>query len=185
MIVNNAAAADVTFISIAPLDENDNPAPLVEAGDLIDLEVSGVTNRYLALSGTTDAQTIFCGYVPEGTSTFASGENVIVYAYPQNSDSASLEYVNEELAKKADITYVDTQDSLLLPKTGGNMTGGIYFTSGVIGANSALNNLSGRASLKLVPQPIVLLVFQQVVLINLLLQSLLMTVLNQITEERL
>ena len=39
----------------------------------------------------------------------------------------------------------------MLPKSGGSMTGGIYFTSGVIGANAALNNLSGRASLKLTP----------------------------------
>lgn len=150
LVVNNAAAADVTYISIAPFDENNNPAPLVEAGDLIDLEVSGVTNRYLVVSGTTDAQTIFCGYV-QGTSTFASGDNVIVYAYPQNSDSASLEYVNEELAKKADITYVDAQDNLSLKKTGGNMTGSINFASGSITANSVLNNLSGRASLNFVP----------------------------------
>ena len=150
LVVNNAAAADVSYISIAPLDENNNPAPLVEAGDLIDLEVSGVTNRYLALSGTTDAQTIFCGYV-QGTSTFVSGGNVTVYAYPQNSDSASLEYVNEELAKKADITYVDTQDNLRLSKSGGTMTGGLTFASGAIFAASGLSNLSGRASLKLSP----------------------------------
>ena len=148
LVVNNAAAADVTYISIAPFDENNNPAPLVEAGDLIDLEVSGVTNRYLAISGTTDAQTIFCGYV-QGTSTFVSGETVTVYAYPQNSDSASLEYVNEELDKKADITYVDTQDSLLLSKSGGTLTGNLNFVSGAIVANSLLSNLGGRTSLQL------------------------------------
>ena len=96
LVFNNADAALVSFISLAPFDNNGNSSPLVNVGDIIDVEVGGTTNRYQAAQGTTDAQSILCIYL-SGDSTYAVGQTITIYIYPQNSGNlATTEYVDEQ-----------------------------------------------------------------------------------------
>ena len=98
LVFNNADATLVSFISLAPFDSTGNPSPLVNVGDIIDVEVGGITNRYQVAQGTTDAQSILCIYL-SGNSTFAVDQTVTIYIYPQNSSNlATTEYVDEQNA---------------------------------------------------------------------------------------
>ena len=110
LVFNNADATLVSFISLAPFDNNGNPSPLVNVGDIIDVELGGATNRYQVAQGTTDAQSILCIYL-SGNSTFAIGQTITIYIYPQNS------------ANYATTDYVDAQTALKLNLTGGALTG--------------------------------------------------------------
>ena len=112
LVFNNTDATLVSFISLAPFDSNGNSSPLVNEGDIIDVEVGGTTNRYQVAQGTTDAQSILCIYL-SGDSTFAVNQTVTIYIYPQNASNL------------ATTDYVDAQTALKLNRSGGLLTGNV------------------------------------------------------------
>ena len=120
LIVNNAAASEVTFISFADFDVNGRETKAANSGDLLEfvetsalddngVRTSGDTARYKVVSGETSALTV--EYI-SGTNNFEVGEAEEVFTYPQQKQTVSKE-------------YVDAQDELLYPRTGGNITGAI------------------------------------------------------------
>ena len=115
LIVNSTVPEEVTWISFATADINGKTTKPTGIGDLIEFveaasgRESGDTTRYQVMSGESSALTV--EYL-SGTNNFAVGEPEEVFVYPQNKVGASKE-------------YVDAQDDLLYPKTGGSITGAI------------------------------------------------------------
>ena len=98
MYVDNADAHDITFISLAPLDLQNNPTKPCHQGDIIELDwPDGGVARYEVDSGEQVALTV--KYI-SGTHRFETGQELETYVYPQNKGSASKEYV-ESLVNQA------------------------------------------------------------------------------------
>jgi len=99
LYVSSPNAADVTEISFAPFDSNGQTTKPCNADDIIEfveavgLRNAGETTRYKVVSGTYNAMTV--EYL-SGTNDFEIGEAEEVYIYPQNSDLASVEYVDAQ-----------------------------------------------------------------------------------------
>ena len=127
LYVNSPDPAEVMSISFAPFDENGQATKPCEIDDIIEFVEAaplgtyalGDVTRYKVLSG--DPNALWVEYLA-GNNDFVIGEAEEVYIYPQNSDTASLE-------------YVDSQDELKLSKTGGTMTGSLTVNTGPIGAS--------------------------------------------------
>ncbi|MDA8620274.1 collagen-like protein [Luminiphilus sp.] len=103
LYVSSPNAADVEQISFAPFDANGQATKPCNAGDIVEFaEVAGVKNagevtRYKVVSGDYNAMTV--QYL-SGTNDFEVGEAEEVYIYPQNSDLATIEYVDAQDANK-------------------------------------------------------------------------------------
>ena len=103
LYVSSPNAADVTAISFAPFDLNGqttkpcNPDDIVEFVEAVGGKNAGDVTRYKVISGDYNALTV--EYL-SGTNNFEVDEAEEVYIYPQNSDLATVE-------------YVDAQDALL------------------------------------------------------------------------
>ena len=93
LYLNSDQATTLNIISIGIKDNNGNETPPVEAGDIVDIELNGVINRYIVISGNIAALEI---EYQSGISTFAVDDVVNAYVYPQNSSSASKEYVDAQ-----------------------------------------------------------------------------------------
>ena len=111
MYVNDATAANVTAISFAPFDLNGNPTRPVSPGDIIEfvesanLKFAGQVSRFRVVSGD-DPGALTVTYL-NGTNDFVVDETEEVYIYPQNEETASKDYVDDNF----------------LPLTGGDLTG--------------------------------------------------------------
>jgi len=104
LYLSSDEATTLNAISIGIRDNNGNETPPVEAGDVVDIEVDGVINRYIVASGNIQALSLT---YQSGASTFAVDNVVNLYVYPQNSSTASKEYVDaQDNALKG---YVDYQ----------------------------------------------------------------------------
>ena len=116
--VNAAAAADVTAISFAPFDLNHNTTRPVSVGDIIEfvesknLRNAGEVSRYRVVSGD-DPGALTVTYL-NGNNEFEVDETEEVYIYPQNTETASKEYV----------------DTHFLPLTGGELSGSLSIKNG-------------------------------------------------------
>ena len=111
LYVNDAAAANVTIISFAPFDLNGNPTRPVSTGDIVEfvesasLKSVGQVSRFRITSGD-EPSALEVVYL-NGENNFTVGETEEVYIYPQNEETASKDYVDDNF----------------LPLTGGNLTG--------------------------------------------------------------
>jgi hypothetical protein len=104
LYLSSTTAADINVISIGIRDINGNETPPVDVGDILDLEVEGEINRYTVTNGNITGLELS---YQSGESTFAVDQNVRVYIYPQNSSSASKEYVDAQDSALKD--YIDTE----------------------------------------------------------------------------
>ena len=110
MYVSSANAEDVTTISLAALDLDNNPTKPCHEDDIIEFDwPDGGVARYQVVSGAHDGLVVT--YL-SGTHTFEADQDLETYVYPQNKGSASVE-------------YVDAQDDKKLDKDGGTMAGDI------------------------------------------------------------
>ena len=111
LYVNDATAANVTIISFAAFDLNGNPTRPVSVGDIVEfvesatLKSVGQVSRFRVTNGD-DPAALEVTYL-NGENNFAVGETEEVYIYPQNEETASKEYVDDNF----------------LPLTGGDLTG--------------------------------------------------------------
>jgi len=106
---NANKASDVTIMSFASLDLNGNTTKPVNDGDIIEFDTGSSILRYTAGGSSIEALPVT---YTDGSHSFSSGQEMDVYIYPQNKQGASKD-------------YVDAQDDLLYPKTGGFITGPI------------------------------------------------------------
>jgi len=103
LYVSSPTAADVIAISFAPFDSNGqatkpcNPDDIIEFVEAADLRNAGDVTRYKVISGDYNALTV--QYL-SGTNDFVVGEAEEIYIYPQNSDLATIEYVDAQDANK-------------------------------------------------------------------------------------
>ena len=148
LYLNSGAPESVTYLSFAPFDLNGAPTKPALTGDIVELiEGSGTfsvgeVSRYRITSGG-DAQALTVEFL-SGTNVFEVDEILEVYIYPQNQETASIEYVDAQdaliqsqiddnkadIANKANKDYVDTQDALKVNKSGDVMTGDLSFDGG-------------------------------------------------------
>ena len=118
LYVNDADAVNVTMISFAPFDLNHNTTRPVNVGDIIEFVESkttknaGEVSRFRVVSGDNPAalEVVYLN----GNNTFEVGETEEVYIYPQNTETASKEYV----------------DTHFLPLAGGELTGSLRVNRG-------------------------------------------------------
>jgi hypothetical protein len=96
-------------MSFATLDISGNTTKPINDGDIIEFDFGNSVVRYTAGGSTIAALPVTYN---DGSHNFSAGEEMDVYIYPQNKSGASKE-------------YVDAQDDLLYPKTGGSITGAI------------------------------------------------------------
>ena len=104
LYVNAIAAAEVTFMSLAPFDSNGqvtkacNPDDIIEFVEVVEAtrEIGDIT-RYKVVSGDYNNMTV--EYL-SGNNDFDVGEVEEIYIYPQNQDLASIEYVDAQNSKK-------------------------------------------------------------------------------------
>ena len=106
LYVNSPNAADVTLISFAPFDLNGNPTRPVATGDIIEFvedvattRMRGEVSRYRVDSGD-DPSALTVSYL-NGANDFVVGEVEDVFIYPQNGETASKDYVDENFLAKA------------------------------------------------------------------------------------
>ena len=118
LYVNDATAANVTIISFAAFDLNGNPTRPVSVGDIVEFVESatlrsvGQVSRFRITSGD-DPGALEVAYL-NGANNFAVGETEEVYIYPQNEETASKEYVDDNF----------------LPLSGGELTGSLRVKNG-------------------------------------------------------
>ena len=118
LYVNDADAANVTMVSFAPFDLNHNTTRPVNIGDIIEFVESkttrnaGEVSRFRVVSGD-NSSALEVVYL-NGKNTFEVGETEEVYIYPQNTETASKEYV----------------DTHFLPLAGGELTGSLRINRG-------------------------------------------------------
>ena len=118
LYVNSATAADVTLISIAAFDLNGNPTRPINTGDIIEFVESATTrttgqlSRFRITNGT-DPQGLEVVYL-NGNNNFEVGRTEETYIYPQNEETASKEYVDDNF----------------LPLAGGELTGPLRIKRG-------------------------------------------------------
>ena len=118
LYVNDATAANITIISFAAFDLNGNPTRPVSVGDIVEFVESatlrsvGQVSRFRVTSGD-DPSALEVAYL-NGENNFAVGETEEVYIYPQNEETASKEYV----------------DNNFLPLAGGELTGPLRLKKG-------------------------------------------------------
>ena len=118
LYVNDATAANVTIISFAAFDLNGNPTRPVSVGDIVEFVESatlrsvGQVSRFRVTSGD-DPSALEVSYL-NGENNFEVGETEEVYIYPQNEETASKEYV----------------DNNFLPLAGGELTGPLRLKKG-------------------------------------------------------
>ena len=119
LYVNDADAVNVTMISFAAFDLNHNTTRPVNIGDIIEFVESkttarnvGEVSRFRVVSGDNPSalEVVYLN----GKNTFEVGETEEVYIYPQNTETASKEYV----------------DTHFLPLTGGELTGSLRINRG-------------------------------------------------------
>ena len=139
MYVSSAKAEDVTTISLAAMDLNNNPTKPCNEDDIIEFDwPDGAVARYQVVSGPHDGLVVT--YL-SGVHTFEADQELETYVYPQNKGSASVE-------------YVDAQDDKLLSKTANNVVnnnfrisrsdGAIYFN--VSGGDLVISRLKPPTS---------------------------------------
>ena len=118
LYVNSATAADVTLMSIAAFDLNGNPTRPINTGDIIEFVESATTrstgqlSRFRITNGA-DPQALEVVYL-NGNNNFEVGRTEETYIYPQNEETASKEYVDENF----------------LPLTGGELSGSLTIKRG-------------------------------------------------------
>ena len=99
LYLNSATAADVEFISFAPFDSNGQATKPCNKDDIVEFveaaggKYAGDITRYKVVSGDSNALTV--QYL-SGDNNFEVGETEEVYVYPQNSDLASVDYVDAQ-----------------------------------------------------------------------------------------
>ena len=103
LIVDNAMATDVTFISFAPFDVNGQSTKPIQTGDIIEFIEAAARNigdvtRY-RVKDAPNQQSVSVEYLA-GNNDFVIDEPEECYIYPQNEETASVE-------------YADAQDALL------------------------------------------------------------------------
>ena len=108
--IDSTVAKNVSFLALAPEDNNGNDRPLGDVGDII--EIVGLNNRSYRYTITTASDGIagvefLVAAHPDDL--FIAGTTFTIYIYPQNKTTASLDYVDSSVAPKADKTYVDEQ----------------------------------------------------------------------------
>ena len=115
LYVNSPNAADVTVISFAPFDLNGNPTRPVAIGDIIEFvedvattRTRGEVSRYRVDSGD-DPSALTVSYL-NGANDFVVGEVEDVFIYPQNGETASKDYVDENFLAKAGDTATGNFD---------------------------------------------------------------------------
>ena len=118
LYVNSATAADVTLISLAAFDLNGNPTRPINDGDIIEFVESATTrstgqlSRFRVTKGS-DPQGLEVVYL-NGNNNFEIGHTEETYIYPQNEETASKEYVDDNF----------------LPLSGGTLTGSLRVQNG-------------------------------------------------------
>ena len=119
LYVNDADAVNVTMVSFAPFDLNHNTTRPVNIGDIIEFVESkntarnaGEVSRFRVVSGDNPSalEVVYLN----GKNTFEVDETEEVYIYPQNTETASKEYV----------------DTHFLPLAGGELTGSLRVNRG-------------------------------------------------------
>ena len=106
LITNNANAADVTWISLASVDNNSNVTKTVSTQDILEVGSS----RFVVTDATQQPTSMTVMYV-SGDQVFTVEKRLDLYIFPQNAESASVDYVNEQ--DTILLTHVNTQDSSL------------------------------------------------------------------------
>ena len=123
LVVDNPDCSLVATISFALFDINGQPTRPCELGDIIEfveapsvddpsVQSIGEVTRYRITNADTGPQGLVVEYL-SGTNDFEVDEIEEVYIYPQNQETASKEYVDE-------------QDDLRVMKSGDTMTGAMY-----------------------------------------------------------
>ena len=103
--VDNTVAKNVKFMTFAPTDDNGNDRPLGAEGDIV--ELVGLNNRHYRYNITTAGEGVAgVDFVvaEDPNDLLIPGTTFQVYIYPQNSASASTEYVDAGLATKMSLT---------------------------------------------------------------------------------
>ena len=99
LYVNSPNAPEVEYISFAPFDANGQSTKPCNKDDIVEFveaaggKYAGDITRYRVVSGDFNALTV--EYL-SGDNNFEVGEAEEVYVYPQNSDLASVDYVDAQ-----------------------------------------------------------------------------------------
>ena len=121
LYVNSPNAAEVEYISFAPFDSNGQATKPCNKDDIVEFveaaggKYAGDITRYRVVSGDSNALTV--EYL-SGDNDFEVGEAEEVYVYPQNSDLASVDYVDaqdEALKEQIDLKMSRTGTQRLAP----------------------------------------------------------------------
>ena len=121
LYVNSPNAAEVEYISFAPFDSNGQSTKPCNKDDIVEFveaaggKYAGDITRYRVVSGDFNALTV--EYL-SGDNNFEVGEAEEVYVYPQNSDLASVDYVDaqdEALKEQIDLKMSLTGTQRLSP----------------------------------------------------------------------
>lgn len=108
--IDNTIAKNVKFMTLSPTDDNDNNRPLGSEGDII--ELIGLNNRSYRYEITTSGDGV-AGVdflvADDPDDLLIPGTTFQVYIYPQNKETASIDYVDTAVAGLANVQYVNDE----------------------------------------------------------------------------
>ena len=103
--IDNTIAKNVQFMTFAPTDNNGNDRPLGAEGDIV--ELVGLNNKHYRYEITTAGEGVAgVSFITaeDPDDLLIPGTTFQVYIYPQNSATASTEYVDSGLGTKLSLT---------------------------------------------------------------------------------
>ena len=103
--VDNTVAKDVSFITLAPVDNNGNARPLGAVGDILELVKSdNTTYQYKITTAGDGLAGVEFQVAVDPEDLLIPGMTFNIYIYPQNKTTASIDYVNSGLSEKMGLT---------------------------------------------------------------------------------
>ena len=132
LATNAAQAEDVTWISLASVDSNGNVTKAVSDQDIIEVGYS----RFVVTDSTAQPSSMVVMYV-SGDQEFVITESLDLYVFPQNAESASIDYVNSQ-----DQILSESIDQKL-DSNSGEATGGLTL-EGDLNINTGLIYIDGK-----------------------------------------
>ena len=103
----DATASAVGLLGLGLEDKSGNLTKTINVGDIIEIDAAGGSDTRYRATDVTGAPLLITVEFVSGEQTFAIDQQYTVYIYPQNEAGASKNYVDDQLALKADTATVN------------------------------------------------------------------------------